>query len=215
MLRSTLVLFGVLGVSSAVGWANIMGSGAVGPGIYEGTDLNVNEPFPASGDAYCSATDGCGTIAPGGQTAFSWTAGDFVESAVFTGTGITSLTDLNMSLVVDDRLNSGYQENWEIYANGVDTGWYTYVNCSGGGFCNEDFTYSFTITFGDIAPVAGGYQLEMIESNTIPGGDGAIAWLDGGVTGLSQASTVPEPTSLILLATVLALVGVVGRRKLC
>jgi hypothetical protein len=110
MSRSILVLLAVLG-ASAIGRADII----------------VNEPFPASGDSYCS-DGGCGTIPLGGQTGSPSIAGDYVQSPVFTGTGITSLTDLNLTLTADDDLQSGQQENWEIYVNGVDTGWYAYVN---------------------------------------------------------------------------------------
>ena len=45
--------------------------------------VTVDEPFPTAGDAYCSATNGCGTIPAGGQTAFQWTTGDFVISSIF------------------------------------------------------------------------------------------------------------------------------------
>src|SRR5664279_3821287 len=52
-----------------------------------------NVPFPTAGDAYCSATNGCGTIPAGGQTAFQWTAGDYVISSIF-HIPAASVTDL-------------------------------------------------------------------------------------------------------------------------
>jgi len=173
-------------------------------------DINVNEPFPTAGDAFCSATNGCGTIPAGGSTFFQWTAGDFVQSAVFTGTGITSLDDLTANWSAQDFLAAGQQEDWEIFANGVDTGFFAFVNCSGSGFCSGNVNIIGTINFSDIAPVAGGYQIELIELNTIGGGLGSIAWNDGGTTGLSQAT--PEPNSMVLLATGLALAGALWRK---
>ena len=173
-------------------------------------DLVVNEPFPTAGDAYCSATNGCGTIPAGGSTAFQWTAGDFVQSAVFTNTGITSLEDLSLSWTAIDDLAAGQQENWEIFANGVDTGFFAFVNCSGSGYCSGNVGINGTINFSNIAPVAGGYQIEIIESNTIASGAGSIAWNDGGTTGLSQST--PEPNSMVLLGTGLVLAGALWRK---
>ena len=44
---------------------------------------------------------------------------------------------------------------------------------------------SGTFDFPGVAPVSGGYQVELVLQNTVPGGGGSVAWLDGGTTGLS------------------------------
>src|SRR5450631_4323614 len=80
--------------------------------------VNVNEPFPTAGDAYCSATNGCGTIPAGGQTAFQWTTGDFVLSSIFV-LNTTSVTDLTANWSYQDFLGNGNTETWFVTVNGV------------------------------------------------------------------------------------------------
>src|ERR1035441_781387 len=76
-----------------------------------------NVPFPTAGDAYCSATNGCGTIPVGGQTAFMWTAGDYVISSIF-HIPAASVTDLEANWQFQDFLG-GNTETWYVYINGV------------------------------------------------------------------------------------------------
>lgn len=167
-------------------------------------------PFPTAGDAYCSFTNGCGTIPSGGQTAYQWTAGDFVLSSVFT-LPTNSVTDLSADWTFQDFLGGGNTEDWFVYVNGVAVAQAILPDC---GFCGSYFTVTGSVSFADIAPVAGGYQIELVLQNTVPGGGGSVAWTDGGVTGLSYASSTPEPGSIMLLGSgVLGLAGVI-RRKL-
>ncbi len=77
-----------------------------------------NVPFPTAGDAYCSATDGCGNIPAGGQTAFQWTAGDFVISSIF-HIPTVSVTDLTANWSFQDFLGNGNTETWFVLVNGV------------------------------------------------------------------------------------------------
>jgi len=71
-----------------------------------------------------------------------------------------------------------------------------------------------TVFFAGIPPLGGGYQVELILQNTIPPGGGSVAWQDGGITGLSgTAAAVPEPGSLVLVGTAIALLAVVLRRR--
>ena len=64
---------------------------------------DVMEPFPSAGDAYCSATNGCGSLPAGGMTAYMWTAGDYVQSPVF-NTGQSSISSLTYDFLVNDVL---------------------------------------------------------------------------------------------------------------
>lgn len=171
--------------------------------------VNVNEPFPTAGDAYCSATNGCGNIPAGGQTAFQWTAGDYVISSVFT-LPTSSVTDLTANWSFQDYLGNGSTETWYVYLNGTAVAQATLPDDSYNG---DILTVTGTVNFAGIAPVAGGYQVELVLQNTVPFGGGSAAWLDGGITGLSYTPT-PEPGSLMLLGS--GVIGVAGllRRKL-
>lgn len=179
------------------------------PAPPSGSDPVTNVPFPSAGDAYCSATNGCGTIPAGGQTAYMWTAGDYVMSSVFT-LPTTSVTDLTANWIFQDDLN-GSDELWYVYVNGVAVASADLPDC---GDCGSYGTVSGTVTFSGIAPVAGGYQIELVLQNTVPDGEGSVAWADGGITGLSYASA-PEPGSMVLLGSgILGLAGMLRRKRL-
>ncbi len=125
-------------------------------GSFSGVDNDptVNVPFPTAGDAYCSATNGCGTIPVGGQTGFQWTAGDFVQSSVFQ-LPTNSVTDLTANWTYQDDL-SGFDETWNVYVNNVLVAAAVLPDC---GDCGTDGTVMGTVTFAGIAPLNGGYQV--------------------------------------------------------
>lgn len=182
-------------------------------GTLASNDPNVNIPFPSADNAYCSATNGCGTIPSGGQTAYQWTAGDYVLSDVFTNTGLTSVTDLIADWTYQDFLSSAASETWFVYVNGFAI---AYVPIAGCGECGNDFTITGGIDFPSIAPVSGGYQVELVLQNTVFNGEGSVAWLDGGTTGLSGTNgqtIVPEPDSVALFGSGLVLLTGLLRRK--
>jgi hypothetical protein len=167
----------------------------------------TNVPFPAAGDAYCSAENGCGAIPVGGQTAYQWTAGDYVLSPIFKVPTL-SVEDMTANWIFQDYLGGGNTETWYVYINGVAVAQTTLPDC---GYCGNYGTVTGTVTFADIAPVAGGYQLELVLQNTVPFGGGSVAWADGGITGLSYT---PEPGTMMLFGSgVIGLAGLL-RRKL-
>ena len=180
---------------------------AIAPFTVTGPDPDVNVAYPTAGDAYCSATNGCGTIPSGGQTALQSTAGDYVLSSIFTDTGLSSATDLSANWSFQDFLGGGNTETWFIYVNGIAV---AQAVLPDDNFLGQIGSVAGTVTFANIAPVSGGYQVELILQNTVPSGGGAVAWLDGGTTTLSG---VPEPATPLLLSLGLALIGLMRRRK--
>jgi hypothetical protein len=172
-------------------------------------DPTIDVAFPAAGNAYCSAFNGCGTIPSGGQTAYMWTTGDYVMSPSFL-LPTTTVSDLSADWEFQDYLNSGNTETWFVYVNGVAVAQAFLPDDSGNG---DDLFVTGTVNFAPIFSATSTFQVELILQNTIPGGGGSVAWLDGGITGLSYNSTVPEPGSLLLLGSALALGGLLLRRK--
>jgi hypothetical protein len=165
-------------------------------------------PFPTAGNSFCSATDGCGTIPSGGQTEFQWTAGDYVLSSILT-VPTNSVTDLSANWSFENFLGGGgNDETWYVYLNGVAVAQTTLPDCS---YCGDTQTVTGTVNFAGIAPVGGGYQLELVLQNTIPDGGGSVAWQDGGMTGLSY-SAVPESSTWALMLLGFASLGFAGYR---
>jgi PEP-CTERM motif len=189
--------------------ALLLAMSSLGFGAAFANDVVV--PFPTAGDAYCSATNGCGTIPSGGQTAFMWTAGDYVISDVFTSTGLSSVTDLTANWTFQDFLGGGNTETWYVYINGITV---AQAVLPDDNFMGDYLTVSGTVDFSAIAPVDGGYQVELVLQNTVPGGGGSVAWTDGGTTTLSGTGSTPEPNSLILMGTALCGLAMSIRRRL-
>ena len=170
-------------------------------------DPDTLVPFPTAGDAYYSFTNGSGTIPGGGGTAFQWTAGDYVISDIFT-LPTDSVTDLSANWSFQDYLG-GDTETWYVYVNGTAVAQAVLPDDS---LMGDTLTVTGTVNFAGIAPVAGGYQVELILQNTVPDGDGSVSWLDGGTTDLSY-DAAPEPGTLTMLgAGLMSLVAL--RRKL-
>jgi hypothetical protein len=172
---------------------------------------DVVEPFPAAGDNFCSATNGCGTLPGGGMTFYMWTTGDYVISPIF-NTGQSSINSLSYDFMVNDILGGGNNETVGYFVNGTEIGSITVLDCD---YCGDNVEFSGTFSFGSIGEQGGGFQLEMILQDTIPGGGGSIAFDDGGSATLSGgAGTTPEPGSIVLFGS--GLLGLAGmlRRKI-
>src|SRR5664279_3644561 len=120
--------------------------------LHSNSVVNVPEPFPTAGDAYCSATGGCGNIPAGGQTAFQWTAGDFVISSIFV-LPTTSVNDLTANWNFQDFLGGGNTETWLAFVNGVVV---AKAILPDDAFAGDILNVGGTVTFAGIAPVAGG-----------------------------------------------------------
>lgn len=172
---------------------------------------NVEVPFPTAGDYYCSATNGCGYIPSGGQTAYMWTAGDYVVSSNFTSTGLSSVTGLMWDFTIQNYL--GENETLDVLVNNTVVGDIVIEQC---GECGSYQVITGSLSFGGIGPSNGGYTLEMELTNTLPGGEGSLAFTDGGSFTLvgGSGSSTPEPSSILLFGSGAAGLLAFARRKI-
>ena len=128
-------------------------------------------------------------------------------SSVFT-LPTNSVTDLTADWSALNDLGNGASETWYVYVNGTAV---AQATLNDNNFGNTPQSVTGTVNFADIAPVGGGYQIELILQNTVPDGNGSIAWQDGGMTGLSY-SAVPEPSTWAMMLLGFAGLGFAGYR---
>ncbi|HET7086329.1 MAG TPA: PEP-CTERM sorting domain-containing protein [Rhizomicrobium sp.] len=167
-------------------------------------------PFPAKGDLYSSATNGSGTISAGGQSAFMWTAGDYVQSSGASVIGSYAATSFTDTFTINNLLGNGNVLTVDALLDGINIGSWTADDC---GFCGSNQVINFTANFAPIV-VSGPFTVEYVLANTIPGGGGSIAFLDGGDAALyGTALGVPEPFTLSIFGVGLAGAIVTRRRK--
>ncbi len=160
-------------------------------------------PFPSAGDAYFSATSGSGVVGDG--NGFQWTAGDYVISPIF-NLNLTGVVSLTTNFLVQDYLGNGNTETWFLYLNGIKVSSFVLPD---DGYNGDILNVNLAASFAKIGPSGGGYQLELVEQNTVPFGGGSVLWLDGGT-----ANLVPEPGSLAIVGSSLAILGGFLRRKI-
>ena len=166
--------------------------------------------FPTKGDQYSSATNGSGTIPAGGQSAFMWTAGDFVETANASVIGSYAATSFTDTFTIQNDLGTGDNLTVDALLNGIDIGSWTANGCA---FCGTDQVINFNTNFAPVS-VSGPFTVEYVLANTIPAGGGSIAFLDGGNAALfGTATSVPEPVTLSIFGIGLAGAAATRRRK--
>ena len=166
--------------------------------------------FPSSNTSYFSATNGSGTIPSGGQSAYMWTKGDYVTQAL-PPIALSSVDSLSVDFQYQNILGYGATETVEYFINGTPIGSFTAPDTN---FSESDLTITDTLNFGSITG-NGNYTLSMVLENTVAGGSGSIAFLDGGQFTLGgQNSSVPEPATMVLFGTgLIGLAGLVRRKK--
>ena len=176
-----------------------------------GAQAFVDLDFPREGSSYFSATNGAGVLAAGGQSAYTWTTGDYIEDS-FAGTGLASANYASGSFQIENVLGGDPGDLLvDVIVNGVTFGQFGIAAC---GFCREIQTISFNVGGG--AAVAGdSYTVRFQLASTRADGDGSIAWLDGGELrlALDGGGVIPEPASWAMMIAGFGLVGGAMRRR--
>jgi len=168
-------------------------------------DSIVTFPSDTSFSCNTNTCDFMGNL--GGQSEPLFTSGDFVSEIFFTGqTSIQSLA-YDFSLINNLGGNPGNSYENDVYINNSLVGSFLVSDC---GYCGSTQEYTGSFNF---APLEGDgtYALSIVLGQNVPLGGGNETFLSGGSATLGD---VPEPSSLVLLAS--GVVGVAGavRRKL-
>lgn len=143
-----------------------------------------------------------------GQTTYCcfFVSGDSLTQN-YTGTGLASVGELSFSIPVTSYLNSGSAVDFNVLLNGTLIGTTSWSSIAAG-------TDSFDASFSPIASIADGFTVELLETNTIPNGEGSVALSEGSLTLTSAAAAAtPEPSSMGLLATSLVSLGYIRRQR--
>jgi hypothetical protein len=134
-----------------------------------------------------------------------WVTGDY-WAQTFPGTGQDTAGEMILNLNIDDNnLASGAHVDLLAQLNGVTVGSFS-VPSGVSGLQTYDFTF---------APVAGpDYRIQLLETNTVPFGDGSVSMASDGTSTATLRGVAPEPSSLTLFGLgTLGLLGSGWRRR--
>ena len=162
-------------------------------------------PFPSSGSTVVD--NGFNGIGDGDYCCF-FTGGDSLTQT-FTGTGLSSVDMLSLSIPLSlNVLAAGEVVDFDVLLDGTTVGSLEITSAEG------VFTDDFSSSFSPISS-AGTYTVELLETNTVPIGEGSIGLNDGSLTlnGTSSVSATPEPGTMALFGTGLFGIGLANLRR--
>lgn len=163
-------------------------------GVAHASELTF--PFPTPGAFYFSATEGSGFATSFGPMPAMWTAGDFVTQTFFGGPEVADSASFDFYL--KDYLGNGSTETVYIFLNGNAVAQFVVPDDN---FQGQIFHLSGVVPFADITG-GGTYNYSFVLQDTIPGGNGSIAFF-----------ATPEPGSIALFGSgLLGLAGVLRRK---
>lgn len=189
-------------------FASLLLLGAMALGLAtQAAARTVDFTFPNDATAYDSATGGSGVIPTGGQSAWMYTAGDNVSWTV--DTPITDVSVFKDNITLADFLAAGQPLYIGVDINGYDAG----PMLVDGGQTLWDT--GITAYIGPLRPLispSGNYTITLTLLDTVPPGDGSVAFMDGGVASLT-GTAVPEPGAWLMMLSGIALAGAAARRQ--
>jgi hypothetical protein len=131
-----------------------------------------------------------------------WNAGDS-WSQNFTGTGLAVTSSMTLNIFYDDNsLASGNPLDISVLINGTTVGNF-FINP---GDASGSYEFDFASILGP------DYNIELLATNTINGGGGAVSMSDSGTDSNAVLGT-PEPSTLCLIAGGLGALAALRRRR--
>jgi hypothetical protein len=128
-----------------------------------------------------------------------WIAGDYWGQD-FTGTSQASASHAALRLFIDDNtLLNGDTLNLDFWLNGTNVGSFSVLAGQAGVL---DYTFDFPSIAGP------NYSVQLLETNTVPPGDGSVSMAANNDS--SYLTLTPEPSALALVALLAA--GIARRR---
>jgi len=135
--------------------------------------VGVSVEFPSM-----TSSTRTGTLGAGGGGAW-YVTGDYIQQS-FAGTGLASITRLDVSFEMDDLTNNGACPvgplSWNVIVNGRVVGTYGYA----GGLAMGRIRITQSYTFAAVAATAGAYTIRYEATTTVCPGASSWNWFPGG-----------------------------------
>jgi hypothetical protein len=159
-----------------------------------------------------AAPTACNTTGFGRPASNLWNAGDFARQTI-TGSGLTSITGLDLNLNMQNLLGAGRTLTFDVFVNSTSVGSTSpFVGPGPGAPFFAPFSFNFAAIVGPT------FAVELrVRAPGLPVGSGSVGLFTDGQSRITlrggPTQVVPEPSTYALLASGLAVLGSVAARR--